>query len=94
MALSHANVLLLLWHGRQEPEICSRLYDIAVELAHSSGTGKMAAVSIVQPGASAPSLAARQALARLHEDRLAVVHRSALVFKMMGSSRQLFAALC
>jgi hypothetical protein len=84
LVLSYSNVLLVLWHGRQDPRVCDGLYDLVGDLARKSGTGKAAAVSVIQAGASAPSPAAREALMRLHEDRDQVIHRTALVFPSDG----------
>jgi hypothetical protein len=84
VVLSYSNVLLVLWQGRQDPLVCDRLYDLAVDLANKTGTGKVAAISIIQANTSAPSPAARTALMRLHEDREQVIHRSALVFPSDG----------
>jgi hypothetical protein len=84
LVLSYSNLLLVLWQGRQDPLVCDGLYDIAVDLARKSGTGKVATVSVIQGSASAPSPAVREALMRLHEDRELVIHRSALVFQSDG----------
>jgi hypothetical protein len=82
--LSQSNILIALWYGPQEPDVCRRLYDVAVQIAKAKGTGKCAAVSILRGRVATPSPAAREALARLHHDPEQVIHRSALVFAKAG----------
>ena len=77
--LRHENVILLVWYGEQDPEVCARVYELAVSIAQSSGVGKVAAVAIVTPSASRPSAEARAAFARLHDDPQQVIHRVASV---------------
>lgn len=84
IALTHANVMFLLWRGTYSPAACTAAYDLAIDLAQASGTGKVSALSIVQRTTTTPSPAARKALARLHEDQMGVIHRSALVFPNDG----------
>jgi hypothetical protein len=77
--------MVVLWYGSQDPAVCRRLYETASSAAKTSGAGKVAAVSIVKNRTvGAPSPAARDALARLHEDPERVIHRSALVFARTG----------
>jgi hypothetical protein len=84
VVLTCGNVIVLVWLGSCVPAACATLYDFGVKLAKQCGAGKVSVVSIVQPGAIAPSPEARAALARLHEDPEQVVHRSALVLQSDG----------
>lgn len=81
VALAIENVLVLSWGGPQDPAVCRSLYDAAVDVAATSGTGRVAILSIVSPGCTAPSKEAREALSQLHDDPKQVVHRSAMVFR-------------
>lgn len=84
LLLTHANLMFLLWRGIQLPATCATVYDVGVDLAQKCGTGKISVLSIVQAGATAPSHAAREALAGLHDDPQKVIHRSGLVFPNDG----------
>ncbi len=84
MFLSYSNVLIVIWSGRQDPDVCKGLYDAAIAVANQTGVGKVAAVSIIQPGITPPTPKAREALARLINDEVRVVHRSALVYPNDG----------
>jgi hypothetical protein len=79
-----ANILVSVWHGSQEPDVCHRLYSVARDLAKRSRAGKVAALSVIMQSTSAPSPATREALARLHQDPDHVIHRSALVLAKSG----------
>lgn len=81
---SQSNVLVTIWHGVQEPDACRHLYEASLEVARRTRTGKIAALSVIMKSTGAPSTAAREALARLHEDPEGVIHRSALVFTKSG----------
>jgi hypothetical protein len=76
--------MFMLWRGAHTPATCATAYDLAVTLAGQCGAGKVSVLSIVQAGSTAPSPAAREALARLHDDPEGVIHRSALVFPNDG----------
>jgi hypothetical protein len=82
--LTYANVIVVLWSGRQVPQVCASLYDTAISLASQTATGKLAVLSVIQPTATAPSPAAREALGRLVQDPNGIVHRSALVYSDDG----------
>jgi len=84
VVLTHGNLILLIWRGTPAPEACATVYDLSVDLARKCGKSKVSALSIIQPGARAPTAEARKALARLHDDPAGVVHRSALVFPSEG----------
>jgi len=78
--LAYTNLLIVIWCGHQHPDVCRSIYDSAISVANQTGLGKVAAVSIVQPGIKPPSTKAREALGRLIEDEVRVIHRSALVY--------------
>lgn len=82
--LAYANVLIAIWHGHQHPHVCHRMYDAAIATANQTGAGKVAALSIIQSGIKPPSAKSREALGRLIEDEVRVVHRSALVYPEDG----------
>jgi hypothetical protein len=82
--LTYANVLIVLWIGRQVPQVCASLYNAAIALASQTATGKLAVLSVIQHTATAPSPAAREALGRLVQDPSGIVHRSALVYSDDG----------
>jgi hypothetical protein len=79
VVLTHANVMFVIWLGEQQPEACAAAYDLSVKLARKCGTNRVSVVSIVHEGMTRPSSAAREALARLHEDPESVTHRTAVV---------------
>lgn len=83
-ALTHANLLFIIWRGAQSEAACAGVYDLAVQLARRCGTEKVSALSIVQSSSRPPSPEARQALVRLHDDPQGIIHRSALVFPNDG----------
>ena len=82
--LQYGNVLLVLWSGTQQPEVCRALYDTVLRVARRSGVGKVAAASVIQTGTTAPSAKVREALARLIDDSAGVIHRSALIYPNDG----------
>lgn len=82
--LSFSNVMIVLWHGSQAPEVCKNLYESGIALANQAGTGKVAVVSVIQYRATPPSPESREALGRLIEDPNHIVHRSALVYPHDG----------
>lgn len=82
--LIYSNVLMVVWSGRQVPEVCEALYDAAVALARQAREGKLAVVSLILPTATPPSPEAREALGRLVQDPNQIVYRSALVYPHDG----------
>jgi len=84
VVLIYLNVLTVLWRGAHDPSVCQKLYKRSVDLAKRSTVGAMSAVSVVHAGTPAPSPAAREALAQLHDDREGVIYRSAVVFRGDG----------
>jgi hypothetical protein len=82
--LTYSNVLILVWTGRQTPEVCEALYDAAATLARQSRAGKLGVISLIQPTATPPSPEAREALGRLVQDPNQIVYRSALIYPHDG----------
>ena len=82
--VAHENILIILWRRTPEAEACHAVYDLGVSLAQSLGTEKISVTSVLPPRVPAPSAPARSALADLHEDSHAVVHRTAVVLADTG----------
>jgi hypothetical protein len=82
--LIYSNVLIVVWSGRQMPEVCEALYDAAIALARQTREGKLSVLSLILPSATPPSPEAREALGRLVQDPNQIVYRSALVYPYDG----------
>ena len=82
--VAHENILAILWRCTPTAEALNAVRDVVVNHARSLRTGKVAVASVLPKGKSAPSPSARNALAQLHEESPAVVHRAAVVLPDTG----------